>query len=110
MVALAACENESTAPAVADQTPTRFYDRSAYVEPSASAQNRSAGVISGLSAANVISTPSSHNLIVNGSFEDGGGSRTGWTVFNQAGGSGDWFVQTGTVLPLPLHLMACMPP
>ena len=46
-----------------------------------------------------ISTLSSPNVIVNGSFEDGGGSLTGWTVFNQPSGSGDWFVQTGTLSP-----------
>jgi hypothetical protein len=39
-------------------------------------------------------------LITNGSFEAGGGSFAGWTVTNQAGGSGDWFVQSGTTSPL----------
>lgn len=40
------------------------------------------------------------DLITNGGFEDGGGSLTGWTVANQPGGGGDWFVQTGTASPL----------
>ena len=35
--------------------------------------------------------------IVNGSFETG--DFTGWTVVNQPGGEGDWFVYTGTVSP-----------
>jgi hypothetical protein len=35
---------------------------------------------------------------VNGGFETG--TFTGWTVFNQPGGSGDWFVYTGTSTPL----------
>ncbi len=38
-------------------------------------------------------------LITNGGFETGGGSFTGWTVTNQAGGSGNWFIQTGTTSP-----------
>jgi hypothetical protein len=41
---------------------------------------------------------SSAATIVNGGFETG--SFTGWTVVNQAGGSGDWFVYTGTSTPL----------
>jgi hypothetical protein len=99
MVALAACDNPSTAPPVANQTAKRAYDRSAYVETPTNAHNRSVTAMSSSRSANVISTPSSPNVIVNGSFEDGGGSLTGWTVFNQAGGSGDWFVQTGTASP-----------
>ena len=41
---------------------------------------------------------SSAATIVNGGFETG--SFTGWTVANQPGGSGDWFVYTGTSTPL----------
>jgi hypothetical protein len=40
------------------------------------------------------------NTIVNGSFEDGGGSLTGWVVVNQTGGSGSWYVQSGTTSPI----------
>ena len=43
------------------------------------------------------------NLIVNGGFEQNGGQDkntfTGWTVFDQAGGSGSWVAQLGTALP-----------
>jgi hypothetical protein len=41
---------------------------------------------------------SSAATIVNGGFETG--SFAGWTVVNQPGGSGDWFVYTGTSTPL----------
>ena len=100
IVAVAACDNQSTAPRGNDRTPRASYDRSAYVETSAREQNRSIGAISTLSSVAVISTLSSPNVIVNGSFENGGGSLSGWTVFNQASGSGNWFVQTGTASPL----------
>src|SRR5215210_103479 len=36
--------------------------------------------------------------VANGGF--GAGSFAGWSVANQAGGSGDWFVYTGTSTPL----------
>lgn len=39
-------------------------------------------------------------LLLNGDFEAGGGSFTGWTVVNQAGGSGNWLIQTGTTSPI----------
>jgi hypothetical protein len=39
-------------------------------------------------------------LIVNGGFEAGGGSLAGWTVADQANGSGTWFLQSGTSSPL----------
>src|SRR5215468_5397743 len=39
-------------------------------------------------------------LLVNGDFEAGGGSLTGWTVVNQAGSSGNWFIQSDGVTPL----------
>lgn len=43
------------------------------------------------------------NAVNNGSFEVNGGAGTsgftGWTVVDQAGGSGSWFVQTGTTSP-----------
>lgn len=39
-------------------------------------------------------------LIVNGDFEAGGGSLAGWTVLDQVGGSGSWFLQSGGGSPL----------
>jgi PEP-CTERM motif len=39
-------------------------------------------------------------LITNGDFEDGGGSFTGWTTLDEPGGTGAWFIQTGTGSPL----------
>ena len=41
------------------------------------------------------------NLITNGGFETG--DFTGWTVANQAGGGGDWFVLSGTTEPISGH-------
>jgi hypothetical protein len=44
------------------------------------------------------------NLVVNGDFEQNGGLAksvfTGWTVFNEVGGSGSWYAQMGTK-PVP---------
>jgi hypothetical protein len=44
------------------------------------------------------------NLVVNGGFEQNGGLATniftGWTVFDESGGSGSWYAQMGTK-PLP---------
>lgn len=44
------------------------------------------------------------NLVVNGGFEQNGGAGTkqltGWTIVEQAGGSGSWYVQTGD-FPMP---------
>jgi hypothetical protein len=44
------------------------------------------------------------NVVVNGGYEVNGGVGTNvfanWSVDNQAGGSGDWLVQTGTSSPL----------
>jgi hypothetical protein len=45
--------------------------------------------------------------IVNGGFETG--SFTGWTVVNQPGGFGDWFVYTGTTSPLSGFPIAAPP-
>ncbi len=43
------------------------------------------------------------NAVNNGSFELNGGAGTsgftGWTVVDQAGGSGSWYAQTGTISP-----------
>jgi hypothetical protein len=39
-------------------------------------------------------------ILTNGGFEAGGGSFLGWTHLNQAGSSGDWFIQSGTSSPL----------
>jgi hypothetical protein len=44
---------------------------------------------------------------VNGGFETGNFS--GWTVVNQSGGSGDWFVYTGTTSPLSGFTIATTP-
>lgn len=40
----------------------------------------------------------SAQILVNGGFETG--DFTGWTVLDQAGGSGTWFIQSGTTSPL----------
>ena len=44
------------------------------------------------------------NIIVNGGFESNGGAAsstfTGWTVTNESGSGGSWYVQTGTASPL----------
>jgi PEP-CTERM motif-containing protein len=47
----------------------------------------------------VAAPASATSLILNGDFEALGGSLTGWTVLNQAGGSGNWFLQSGTTSP-----------
>ena len=44
--------------------------------------------------------PAGGNLITNGGFEANGGSFAGWTHVNEAGGSGDWFIQSGTTSPI----------
>jgi PEP-CTERM motif len=45
----------------------------------------------------LLDSASAAPLLTNGSFESG---LTGWTVVDQAGGSGSWFSQTGTSSPL----------
>jgi hypothetical protein len=50
-----------------------------------------------LAVAALCPAASAQQLIVNGGFETGLSS---WTVADQAGGSGSWFVQTGTGSPL----------
>jgi hypothetical protein len=57
----------------------------------------------------VLSLPgvSSAATIVNGGFESG--NFTGWTVVNQSGGFGDWFVYTGTTAPLSGSQIAAPP-
>lgn len=44
------------------------------------------------------------SIIVNGGFETNGGAGsstfTGWTVTNESGSGGSWYVQTGTLSPL----------
>ncbi|MGP8243693.1 MAG: hypothetical protein ACLQVN_04140 [Bryobacteraceae bacterium] len=52
----------------------------------------------------VLSTPAfSGNIILNGGFETNGGpgssSFAGWTVVNESGSGGSWYVQTGTTSP-----------
>jgi hypothetical protein len=46
--------------------------------------------------------------IANGGFETG--NFAGWTVVNQSGGSGDWFVYTGTTSPLNPFFQIAAPP
>src|SRR6266852_631235 len=41
--------------------------------------------------------PLATDLVINGDFE--AGSLTGWTVRDQAGGDGSWFIQRGTMSP-----------
>jgi hypothetical protein len=52
-------------------------------------------------------------LVVNGSFEQNGGANTnvltGWTVTDQAGGSGSFFAQTGTTNPTGFSCTATVP-
>lgn len=49
-------------------------------------------------------TSSSSNLVSNGSFETNGGTNSStfsdWTVWNQSGGSGNYYAQTGTSSPI----------
>src|SRR5262249_45336898 len=44
---------------------------------------------------------------LNGGFDNG--CLGGWTVYNQAGGSGNWFAYNGTISPLSGHLIAPPP-
>jgi hypothetical protein len=46
------------------------------------------------------SRATAQDLITNGGFEAGGGSFAGWTETDEAGGTGSWFIQTGTGSPL----------
>jgi hypothetical protein len=43
--------------------------------------------------------PAGGDLITNGGFEDNGGSFAGWTIVNESGGSGNWYIQSGTTSP-----------
>jgi hypothetical protein len=52
----------------------------------------------GVAAFGLVPSVSSAATVVNGGFETG--NFTGWTVVNQSGGSGNWFVYTGTTSPL----------
>jgi hypothetical protein len=65
--------------------------------------------ILGLGVAALLATPgvSTAATIVNGGFETG--NFTGWTVVNQSGGSGDWFVYGGTSSPLNDFAIAAPP-
>jgi hypothetical protein len=65
--------------------------------------------ILGLVVTAILAVPgvSSAATIVNGGFETG--SFTGWTVVNQSGGSGDWFVYTGTASPQSGFAIAAPP-
>ncbi len=70
-------------------------------------------LLRGLFVSSVIAWPlaadSAHaaiGLLTNGDFETGG--FTGWTVANQAGGNGDWFIST-PVAPSPVSTAATAP-
>ncbi|MEO7368440.1 MAG: hypothetical protein ABIZ36_10810, partial [Gemmatimonadaceae bacterium] len=74
--------------------------KAAYDRPSDAERSLSRGT----SATVVLGTPQlrttilgSTNVITNGSFET---AFSGWTVYNEALGSGDWYAQTGTLSPL----------
>jgi hypothetical protein len=95
---LAGCDADSTGPTAARHPVTVTYDRNAYVAPLETQINTPARAAS--AARSGITTLGSPNVIVNGSFEAGGGSLTGWTVFNQDFGSGSWYVQSGTISPV----------
>src|SRR5437660_5710084 len=53
------------------------------------------------------------NIVVNGGFETNGGAGTssfaGWSVVNQANGSGSWYAQTGTLSPLTSNAVQAPP-
>ncbi len=51
-----------------------------------------------LKVGSTLQTPAATSLLANGDFETGNFS--GWTKFNQLGGSGDFFIQTGTLSPI----------
>lgn len=74
-----------------------------YPQPSA-ADRANADFLPGLLAAKTSTETAGENLVANGSFETNGGTNsntfTGWTVWNQAGGSGNYYAQTGTSSPI----------
>jgi hypothetical protein len=55
----------------------------------------------------IVPAVSTAATVTNGGFETG--NFTGWTVVNQAGGSGNWFVYTGTTSPLSGFTIAAPP-
>lgn len=65
-----------------------------------------AAVAAGLALATLSGGAAAFELVQNGGFESNGGAGTStfanWTVVDQAGGSGSYFVQTGTTAP-PLN-------
>ena len=97
VAALAACDADPTGPAPQDRAIVAF-DRNAYVATPSVELDNHLGVARNAVAA--ISTLSSPNVIVNGRFEAGGGSLTGWTQFNEGFSPGSWFVQSGTSSPI----------
>ena len=97
VAALAACDADPTGPAPQDRAIVAF-DRNAYVAPPSVELDHQLGAAASALAA--ISTLSSPNVIVNGSFEVDGGSLTGWTQLNQGFSLGSWFVQSGTGSPI----------
>ena len=59
-----------------------------------------AGLVLVLSILGGVNVANALELIVNGGFEAGGGSFTGWTHLDQAGGGGSWFIQSGAFSPM----------
>jgi hypothetical protein len=55
-------------------------------------------LVVGVAVLGAVPAVSTAATVVNGGFETG--NFAGWTVVNQPGGSGDWFVYTGTTSPL----------
>ncbi|MBO9680977.1 MAG: IPTL-CTERM sorting domain-containing protein [Acidovorax sp.] len=67
-----------------------------------------------LAVASFANDANAAQLVVNGGFEVNGGASsqtfTGWTVFNQAGGNGSFYVQTGMTSPPPSPVTVDAPP
>ena len=64
-------------------------------------------IAAGVAACCLVPSVSTAATVVNGDFE--AGNFTGWTVVNQPGGSGDWFVYTGTTSPISGFAIAAPP-
>ena len=61
----------------------------------------------GAGLAGIVPAVSTAATVTNGGFETG--NFTGWTVVNQAGGNGNWFVYTGTTAPVSGFTIAAPP-
>ena len=84
---------------------------SAYESPSEEAKG--AAYLTGQQFAGKSVTVSAQSLVLNGGFESNGGDNsstfTDWTVWNQAGGSGNFFAESGTSVPLSGHTIPSAP-